>query len=93
MLDRATTTQSELIASRSESQAEELLTCANRYRENLQELDAKLESINVYKSTNITLTAEQVFSSCDKFRDLVYLYIDRIEVDDSTDEIKIIFNT
>lgn len=93
MLDRATTTQSELIASRYESQAEELLTCANRYRESLQELDAKLESINVYKSTNITLTAEQVFSSCDKFRDLVYLYINRIEVDDSTDEINIVFNT
>lgn len=93
MLVRATSTHSDFIAKEYERQAEEFFTVANKYKETLQKLDSKLKSINVYNTSKISLTESDVFTSCDRFRELVHIYIDKIEIDDANDDIKITFNT
>jgi site-specific DNA recombinase len=93
MLERATKTNSEIVVKKYETQAEEFYVTANRYKENLKELDTKLKSIDVLKSTPTVLTESVVFTSHDRFRELVYLYIEKIEIDDASDDVNVIFNT
>ena len=91
-LERAINTSSDIVAKKYESQAEEYLSTVAKYKETLKEFEERLQQVNLCESTAISITESELFSSPERFRELVYLYIDKIEIDDASDEINIIFN-
>ena len=94
LLNKAASTTSALLATRYEQEANEAILAEQYHTEKLADLNAKVAEIDALidasKETSV-FTADALFASDSITRELVDLYIERIEIDDSNDKITIKF--
>ena len=95
LLNKAASTTSALLSTRYEQEANEAILAEQYHTEMLADLNAKVAEIDALideaKETSV-FTADALFASDSITRELVALYIERIEIDDANDKITIKFN-
>jgi hypothetical protein len=95
LLNKAASTTSALLATRYEQEANEAILAEQYHTEKLADLNAKVAEIDALidasKEASI-FTADALFASNSITRELVDLYINRIEIDDANDKITVKFN-
>ena len=95
LLNKAASTTSALLSTRYEQEANEAILAEQYHTEKLADLNAKVAEIDALidasKEASI-FTADALFASDSITRELVALYIERIEIDDANDKITIKFN-
>ena len=95
-LDKAVNTSSEPLAKRYEKQAEEYITTQEQKRADITELNEQLQRIqdikDCFRNRQRTLTQEEIFTSNEITRELLRIFIRRIEIDDKNNDIIISFN-
>ena len=94
LLNKAASTTSALLATRYEQEANEAILAEQYHTEKLADLNAKVAEIDALidasKEASI-FTADALFTSDSITRELVDLYIERIEIDDANDKITVKF--
>ena len=95
LLNKAASTTAALLSTRYEQEANEAILAEQYHTEKLADLNAKLAAIDglidASKEASI-FTADALFASDSITRELLALYIERIEIDDANDKITIKFN-
>lgn len=95
LLNKAASTTSALLSTRYEQEANEAILAEQYHTEKLADLNAKVAEIDALidasKETSV-FTADALFASDSITRELVALYIERIEIDDANDKITVKFN-
>jgi site-specific DNA recombinase len=95
LLNKAASTTSALLATRYEQEANEAILAEQYHTEKLADLNAKVAEIDALidasKETSV-FTADALFASDSITRELVALYIERIEINDANDKITVKFN-
>ena len=95
LLNKAASTTSAQLSSRYEQEANEAILAEQYHTDNLANLNAKVAEIDALidasKEASI-FTADALFASDSITRELVALYIERIEIDDANDKITVKFN-
>ena len=95
LLNKAASTTSALLAPRYEQEANEAILAEQYHTKKLADLNAKVAEIDALidasKEASI-FTADALFTSDSITRELVDLYIERIEIDDANDKITVKFN-
>ena len=95
LLNKAASTTAALLSTRYEQEANEAILAEQYHTEKLADLNAKVAEIDALidasKETSV-FTADALFASDSITRELVALYIERIEIDDANDKITIKFN-
>ena len=95
LLNKAASTTSALLSTRYEQEANEAILAEQYHTEKLADLNAKVAEIDALidasKETSV-FTADALFASDSITRELVDLYINRIEIDDANDKITVKFN-
>ena len=95
LLNKAASTTSALLSTRYEQEANEAILAEKYHTEKLADLNAKVAEIDALidasKETSV-FTADALFASDSITRELVALYIERIEIDDANDKITVKFN-
>lgn len=96
-LERSIATVSVLLAKQYESKADECLSEKANAEAEIVKLKGDIHAleglIKGFKNKNTTLTVDEIFHSDEVSREMVQLFINRIDVDDANDDIEIIFNT
>ena len=94
LLNKAASTTSALLSTRYEQEANEAILAEQYHTEKLADLNAKVAEIDALidasKETSV-FTADALFASDSITRELVDLYIERIEIDDANDKITVKF--
>jgi site-specific DNA recombinase len=94
LLNKAASTTSALLSTRYEQEANEAILAEQYHTEKLADLNAKVAEIDALidasKEASI-FTADALFTSDSITRELVDLYIERIEIDDANDKITVKF--
>ena len=94
LLNKAASTTAALLSTRYEQEANEAILAEQYHTEMLADLNAKVAEIDALideaKETSV-FTADALFASDSITRELVALYIERIEIDDANDKITIKF--
>lgn len=97
MLERSIATSSKQLAEQYERKADEFLTEKGKSEAEIKTLTSEIKTLESlvasFKSHTATLTTDEIFYSDEVARTLVQLFINRIEVDDASDNIEIVFNT
>jgi hypothetical protein len=95
LLNQAASTTLKRVAARYEQEANESILAEQYHTDNLANLNAKVAEIDALidasKEASI-FTADALFASDSITRELVALYIERIEIDDANDKITVKFN-
>ena len=95
LLTKAASTTSAILSARYEQEANEAILAEQYHTEKLADLNAKVAEIDALidasKEASV-FTADALFASDSITRELVALYIERIEIDDANDKITIKFN-
>jgi site-specific DNA recombinase len=95
LLNKAASTTSALLSTRYEQEANEAILAEQYHTKKLADLNAKVAEIDALidasKEASI-FTADALFASNSITRELVDLYINRIEIDDANDKITVKFN-
>ena len=95
LLNKAASTTSALLATRYEQEANEAILSEQYHTEKLADLNAKVAEIDALidaSKETLVFTADALFASDSITRELVALYIERIEIDDANDKITVKFN-
>ena len=94
LLNKAASTTSALLSTRYEQEANEAILAEQYHTEKLADLNAKVAEIDALidasKETSV-FTADALFASDSITRELIALYIERIEIDDANDKITVKF--
>ncbi|MBQ8689401.1 MAG: recombinase zinc beta ribbon domain-containing protein [Clostridia bacterium] len=94
LLNKAASTTSALLSTRYEQEANEAILAEQHHTEKLADLNAKVAEIDVLIDASkeaLIFTADALFASDSITRELVDLYINRIEIDDANDKITVKF--
>ena len=94
LLGKAASTTSALLSARYEKEAEDAIEAEQYHIQKLADLNAKLAEIDSLVDAvknNSVFTKETLFASDSITRELIDLYIERIEIDESNDNIVIDF--
>jgi septal ring factor EnvC (AmiA/AmiB activator) len=91
LMNKAASASSPLLSERYETEAKKALQATQYHKDKLAELNKKLSIIDDIGKTMKEVSKEIIFASDAITRELVSLYIDRIEIDEKND--KIIINT
>lgn len=83
---------SEAIGKRFIDMAEEIETVIMQHRETVKQLNTELSALKAQNETPKTLTTEEIFTSDDITREIIGIYIKRIEVEESSGKIEIHYN-
>ena len=88
---------SKAVAKRCEEQADEAIKAQEQHKAKLVELNAVLTQVNAietaFANKTASLTVDDIFHSHAIARELVGVFIEKILVDDETDDIEVIFKT
>jgi hypothetical protein len=88
---------SKAVAKRCEEQADEAIEAQEQHRAKLVELNAVLTQVNeietAFANKTASLTVDDIFHSHTIARELVGIFIEKILVDDETDNIEVIFKS
>ena len=91
-LKRAVQTDNQSLITQYEKQATDYTKSVERNRERLAEYDGSIAALTKACTPNTTLSRQQIFASPSVAREIIHIFISRIEVDDSKDDITITFN-
>lgn len=91
-LKRAAQTTNPLLIAQYEKQATDYAESVERNRERLTEYDSSIAAFTGACTSDTALSREQIFASLSVAREIIHIFISRIEVDDSSDDISITFN-
>ena len=91
-LERAVLASSPRIAENYEKQAEEFIISAEQSEERLEGIKRRIENIKSCFRADKKLNSEDIFTSSDILRELARVFLKKIEIDDTGDEINIEFN-
>lgn len=96
LIKKATSpTTSQIVAKRYELQAEENIRCQEKLKKEVEQLKAtllKFDNIQTNFGKSEGLMVEDIFSTIEQSREIIDLFIQKIVVDESNDEIEIQFN-
>ena len=95
LLGKAASTTSAVLSARYEQEANEAILAEQYHTDKLADLNAKVAEIDALidaTKDKSLLTTDELFTSDSITRELVSLYIERIEIDDANDKIIVKFN-
>ena len=92
-LKRATATTNQTLIAQYEKQATDYAESAACAKSRLSDYDSTIEALEGAFSLPNAVTREDIFKTPIVAREIVHIFISRIEIDDSTDDIAITFNS
>ena len=95
LLNKAASTTSAQLSSRYEQEANEAILAEQYHTDKLADLNAKVAEIDALidaTKDKSLFTTDELFTSDSITRELIALYIERIEIDDANDKITVKFN-
>ena len=93
LLDKAVNTSKADLVSRYEEQASECFNLADDKQAELNNIDKHIAQMTDYTLGSVTLSTEDIFTSYDLTRELIRIFVERIEIDDANDDIRIVFHS